>query len=111
MIRLQPLQRTLAGRDRALARSIARQHLRDEEQAVAPSRDRIRNDELGIAIHLGGGAMGHALVDAALKRRNRTLAVAAVEIPGAPPHYGNPRAAVSPGDVAPRRPWHCQKSQ
>src|SRR5262249_10532656 len=54
-------------------------------------------DELGIAIHLGGVDMGHAGLDAALKRRDRALAVAAVEIPGALPDHGNLGAAFAEG--------------
>jgi hypothetical protein len=39
--------------------------------------------------------MGHAGLDAALKRRNGSLAVAAVEIPGALPDHGDRRAALA----------------
>ncbi|KAG5722849.1 hypothetical protein E4T56_gene18718, partial [Termitomyces sp. T112] len=52
--RIGAAPRALAGRDRAAARRVARQHLRDQEGLVAPARDRIGDDELGIAIHLGG---------------------------------------------------------
>ena len=65
IIGLQALQRTLAGGDGAAARGVARQHFRDQEQAVALSRDRVRYHELRIAIHLGGVDMGHAEIDAA----------------------------------------------
>src|SRR5215470_2529881 len=39
--------------------------------------------------------MGHASFDAALKRRDRALAVAAVEIPGALSDHGNLRAVLA----------------
>ena len=64
---------------------------------VAPAGDRIGNDELGIAIHLGGVDMGHAEIDAALQRRDRALAVAAVEIPGALPDHGDLRGRLAEG--------------
>src|SRR5262245_65147270 len=46
--------------------------------------------------------MGHARFDTALKRRNRALAVAVVEIPGALPDHGNLRAALAEGLLS-----HC----
>ena len=95
-IGLQPLQRSLAGGDGAAPRGIARQHLRDQENFVAPAGDRIRNDELGIAIHLRGVDMGHAEIDAAAQRRDRALAVAAIEIPGALPDHGDARGRSLP---------------
>ena len=91
-IGLQPLQRSLAGGDGAAPRGVARQHLRDQEKPVALARDRIRDHELRIAIHLGGIDMGHAEIDATPQRRDRSLAVAAIEIPGALPDHGYVRA-------------------
>src|SRR6201995_562141 len=70
-------------------RGVARQHLGDEEQFVASTRDGVRDDGFGVAVHLGGVDMGHAALDAALERRDRLFAVAAVEIPGALPDHGD----------------------
>ena len=87
-IGLQPLQRSFAGGDGAAPRCVARQHFRDKKKSVTFSGDRIRDHELRIAIHLGGVDMGHAEIDAAFECRDSTLAVAAIEIPGALPDHG-----------------------
>jgi putative transcriptional regulator len=49
----------------AATRCVARQHLGDEIKVVAlAARDRIRDHELGIAIHFSGIDVGHAELDA-----------------------------------------------
>ena len=88
-IGLQSFQRALASCNGATPRGVARQHLGDQKQIVAVARDRLRNDELGIAIHLGGVDVGHAKFDAAAQRRDRALAIAAIDIPGTLPDHGN----------------------
>ena len=96
MIGLQPLQRALAGGDGAAPRGVARQHLGDQEEFFARQpRDRIRDHELGVAIHLGGVDVGHAGFDAPAQRGDGGLAVTAVEIPGALPDHGNLQAVVT----------------
>jgi len=67
----QPLQRALAGGDGAAARGVARQHFRNQEDLVAPSGDRFRDHQFGVAIHFGGVDMGHAEIDAAPQRGDR----------------------------------------
>ena len=86
---LQSFQRALASCNGATPRGVARQHLGNQKQIVALARDRLRNDELGIAIHLGGVDVGHAEIDAAAQRRDRALAIAAIDIPGALPDHGD----------------------
>ncbi len=84
-IGLQPLERGLAGGDRALPRGVLRHHLGDQEYRVAPAGDRLADDVLG-----GAGAiefrrvdMGHAEVEAAAQRRQCARPPAPLEIPGA----------------------------
>ncbi len=108
---LQPFQRTLAGGDRAAPRGVARQHLGYEIQFVAFAGDRIRDDELGVAIHLGSVDMGHAEVDAALERRDRLFAVAAVEIPGALPDHGDVGAVLAEWFLFQNFLRHCERSE
>ncbi len=86
-IRLQPFQRTLASRDRAAPRCIARQHFRDQKNIVAPVSNGFGNHQLGVAIHLGGVDVGHAEIDAAAKRGDRSRAVSAIDVPGALPDH------------------------
>ena len=86
---VQPFQRPLAGGDRAAPRGVARQHLRDQENLVALSGDRLGDHRFGIAIHFGGVDVGHAEFDAAAQRRDRAVAVAAIDIPGALPDHGD----------------------
>ena len=66
----------LAGRDGAAPRRVARQHLADDEHAVAFAGDRLGDDLLGrtVAIHLRGVDQGHAQVDPGLQRRDLVLA-------------------------------------
>src|SRR4029079_13008217 len=113
---LQPLERALAGGDGAAPRSIARQHFRDQKNLVALARDGVGDDQLGIAIHFGGVDVCHAELDAAAKRCNRALAVAAIEIPGALPDHGNVRAALAALFVIHDWPRcsesrHCERSE
>jgi hypothetical protein len=94
-IGLQPRQRTLASRNGAAARRVVRQDLGDEKDLVAPTRDRLGYDELGIAIHFGGVDVGHAEIDTASECRNRGLAIALVDVPGALPDHGYLLAGVA----------------
>jgi hypothetical protein len=84
---LQPLQRTLARGDGAAPRGVARQHLRDQENVVAPPGKRFGDHQFGIAIHLGGVDMGHAEIDATAQGGDRGSAIPAVDIPGALPDH------------------------
>ena len=92
-IGVQPLQRALASRDRAAPRGVARQHLRNQENVIAPAGDGVGDDQLGIAIHLRGVDMGHAEIEATPQRGDCALAIAAVDIPGALPDDGDRRTA------------------
>ena len=85
----QPLQRTLAGRDGAAPRRVARQDFRDQENLVAPPRDGFGDHQFRIAIHLGGIDVGHAEIDTPAQRRDRVLAIPLVDIPGALPDHGD----------------------
>ena len=95
-IGLQPLQRSLACGDGAAPRCVARQHLGDEIEIVAlAARDRVRDHELGVAIHLRGIDVGHAELDATAQRRDSVSAVAAIDVPGALPDHGDFRPAAA----------------
>ncbi len=91
---LQPLQRTLACGDGAAPRCVARQHFRDQENLVALPGDRIRDHQLGIAIHLGGVDVVHAEIDATAQACDRGRAFAVVDVPGALPDHGHLRAVL-----------------
>ena len=85
----ETLQRTLARLDGAPLRSIAWQHLGNQEHFVAPALDGIGHDQFGVVIHLGGVDMGHAEVEAVTQRCGGGGAIAAVDVPGALPDHGD----------------------
>ena len=85
----ETLQRTLARLDGAPLRSVAWQHLGNQEHVVAPALDGIGHDQFGVVIHLGSVDMGHAKVEAVTQRRRRGGAIAAVDVPGALPDDGD----------------------
>src|SRR6185295_10795936 len=51
--------------------------------------DALGDDELRVAVHLGGIDMGHAEIEAAAQGSDCCGAVASVEVPGALPDHGN----------------------
>jgi hypothetical protein len=59
------------------------------------SGDGLRNHKFGVAIHLGRIYMGHAELDAAAQCRDRALAVAAIDVPGALPDQGDVLAGMA----------------
>jgi hypothetical protein len=56
--------------DLLAARGVGRQNLRDDEDPVSPSRDRLGNQAFGraVSIHLGGVDQGKSEVDAETQR-------------------------------------------
>ena len=92
------------------SRGIVRQHLADDEDFVAPARDRFGDDFLGaaVAIHLGGVDQGHAEIDAEPQRRDLLVALPAVlaHVPGALAERRNGLAVRQPdGRYRGRRRW------
>src|SRR5262249_33322390 len=101
-IRPEPPERRLAGGDRALAGGVSGQHLRHEEDLVAPPGDRLPDDlfDPARAVHLGGVDMGHAGIDAGTERGDRSPPVA-LHVPGALPDDGHADAR-RPEGLAPQ---------
>src|ERR1700736_6025333 len=91
----QPRQRTLAGRDGAGPRGVARQNYGYQKNFVAARGDRLGYLQFGIAIHLRGICARHAEMYAAAQRRSCRLAIAAIDIPGALPDHGDLRAVLA----------------
>src|SRR6476469_54370 len=79
----QPLQRSLACRDRPSARGILRHHLRDEKDTVAAPGNRFADDVLGLPVILRGIDVSHAELNAVAQRGDRRRAICAVYVPSA----------------------------
>jgi hypothetical protein len=94
---LQPSQAALAGRDRAASRRVFGQHLADEEDLLAPARDRRPDDFLrpAVAVHFRGVDQRHAEIETQPQRRDLLAAPPAVlaHRPGAPPERRHALAA------------------
>src|SRR5690606_36619459 len=84
-VRAEPLERSLAGRERAAVRRVLRQHLRDEEHLVAAARDRAADEPLdsSAAVELGRIDVRHAEIDPDAQRLDRLALVVALHVPRA----------------------------
>lgn len=98
-VRFELGERFLAGAFRPLARSVARQHLRDKKYLVAAVGKRLPDQRLGAIVHFGGIDVIHAKVEPAPERRDRARAITLRDVPGALADPGNlrfQRAEIAP---------------
>ena len=101
----EALKARLAGFDGAGPARILRQHLADEEDLIAPRRNRVADDLFGpaIAVHLGGVDEGDAEIETEVQRGELggRLAPALAHPPGAETQDRH-RAAVRKAECAHR---------
>ena len=94
----EALQAALAGGNGASAAGVGREHLADDLDFAAAALDRLGDDQLGIAIHLGGIEQCHPQIDAALQGGN-LVGVFAPVLAHAPGALAEDRQAGARGQV------------
>src|ERR1051325_4101353 len=99
VVRAKPSEARLAGSHDAGVRGVPGQHLRDQEDLVAPAGDRLGNDLLdpSRALHLGRVDVRHAGLETGAEGGHGTGPVVALEIPRPLTDDGNRDAARAEG--------------
>ena len=84
-VRPEAAEARLAGAEHAFERGVVRQDLRDEEELVPSSGDRLPDEllDLPVAVHLRRVDVGHPGVDAGAEGGDRRGMVVALHVPGA----------------------------
>jgi hypothetical protein len=82
-IRTQPTQRRLARAHRSFVRRVRGEHLRDEEDVVAPPRDRLAHDRLDLprSVHLRRVDVDHAEIERATNGGDGRSAIVLLHLP------------------------------
>jgi hypothetical protein len=82
-------ERPLTGSDRPGAGRILRQDLRDQEDLITTTRDRLGYDVLGDPVHFRRIDMRHSKVESTLQSGNRRGPAAAIYLPGSLADHSN----------------------